>query len=829
MCACVLEMKNESLLSAAVSIESLDSTYMLNGENKENVRTLFVSGLPFDVKQRELYLLFRAYPGYETSQLKVTSKHGKTTTPVGFVTFSSKCEAEEAKRQLHGIKFDPENGATLRLELAKANTKTTRLKNQNSPPIMLPPPQATSIYGGAGSAAALASGLNPSAAISAAAAAANSPYHHLTAPFIGQAAASGFYPDFGFDVAMLTDPNAYLALQTLSQLPQFAFYQTTPTVAKTQRSSPTTSLAAAIAAQTSAVAQAAGGNHYGHAVHPCSTLFVANLPPNVGEEEIKTLFRGFPGFSRQLNKYVRSITNKQSKVFAEHVTSPDIYIDSINATDLFITFDGVDLSNARNLALYLENYGNQIRLSDSLRVVFDGQLIKTSIVQVKDVVTTIVKINRCIKTLKFVFTRRTSQSDDLVLNNFSLQGCDNEETYINSLESIKQMESDYVEKIDGLAIEALLEQIENKYLFAHLFERFRSLNHFKVVVHSLKIFSNVNSDLLAQFLSILSERPNPRLELLFLHGEFGDRSKEMGTMQKLFELCFDKKIVLNFDADEHTMTEIGDYSFATIPDITKLSLQLALEAENLQENGRPIVNVPKFEWKSLDKLRTLNINFPCQFEAQEMAKIMEQFQNTESLNKLYLKFNQSCVEISPPTIASVFDHLPRHISHLKLENAITSFADQIDRLPTLLPHILSMAIPEYFFNNRKFNLQGNTENKEESKIQNITLSPLQLTIYKTLEAFRESSDLSEAIKTFGDNLRRNNEATNKKIAETKPEQTYDMSIATTAPNYKNEFADSFFGRVNFTKEAGSSTQHPVLKQEFTNSFYSNEVKAYMRK
>ena len=44
------------------------------------VRTLFVSGLPMDAKPRELYLLFRAYDGYENSQLKVTSKNGKMTS-----------------------------------------------------------------------------------------------------------------------------------------------------------------------------------------------------------------------------------------------------------------------------------------------------------------------------------------------------------------------------------------------------------------------------------------------------------------------------------------------------------------------------------------------------------------------------------------------------------------------------------------------------------------------------------------------------------------------------------------------------------------------------
>jgi len=41
------------------------------------VRTLFVSGLPMDAKPRELYLLFRAYKGFEGSLLKVTNKNGK--------------------------------------------------------------------------------------------------------------------------------------------------------------------------------------------------------------------------------------------------------------------------------------------------------------------------------------------------------------------------------------------------------------------------------------------------------------------------------------------------------------------------------------------------------------------------------------------------------------------------------------------------------------------------------------------------------------------------------------------------------------------------------
>nr|XP_048312518.1 RNA-binding protein with multiple splicing isoform X4 [Myodes glareolus] len=73
----------------------------------EAVRTLFVSGLPLDIKPRELYLLFRPFKGYEGSLIKLTSKQG--------------------------IRFDPEIPQTLRLEFAKANTKMAKNKLVGTP------------------------------------------------------------------------------------------------------------------------------------------------------------------------------------------------------------------------------------------------------------------------------------------------------------------------------------------------------------------------------------------------------------------------------------------------------------------------------------------------------------------------------------------------------------------------------------------------------------------------------------------------------------------------------------------------------------------------
>eukprot|EP00058_Branchiostoma_floridae_P006919 XP_002592407.1 hypothetical protein BRAFLDRAFT_118420 [Branchiostoma floridae] len=100
----------------------------------DSVRTLFVSGLPMDAKPRELYLLFRAYKGYEGSLLKVTTKQ-----PVGFVTFESRAGAEAAKQALQGVRFDPDMPQTLRLEFAKANTKVQKPKqNSTTPQVGIP-------------------------------------------------------------------------------------------------------------------------------------------------------------------------------------------------------------------------------------------------------------------------------------------------------------------------------------------------------------------------------------------------------------------------------------------------------------------------------------------------------------------------------------------------------------------------------------------------------------------------------------------------------------------------------------------------------------------
>eukprot|EP00092_Neocalanus_flemingeri_P003386 GFUD01003627.1.p1 GENE.GFUD01003627.1~~GFUD01003627.1.p1 ORF type:complete len:207 (+),score=24.28 GFUD01003627.1:170-790(+) len=125
--------------SLSQSLDSVNTAVSVAGE--EEVRTLFVSGLPMDTKPRELYLLFRAYEGYEGSLLKVTSKNGKTASPVGFVTFSTRAGAEAAKQDLQqGVRFDPDLPQTIRLEFAKSNTKVSKPKQMIAPQAVSQPP-----------------------------------------------------------------------------------------------------------------------------------------------------------------------------------------------------------------------------------------------------------------------------------------------------------------------------------------------------------------------------------------------------------------------------------------------------------------------------------------------------------------------------------------------------------------------------------------------------------------------------------------------------------------------------------------------------------------
>jgi len=101
-------------------------------EGDEVVRTIFISGLPSDVKQREIRNLLRFVKGFETAVVNTRGVH-----PLAFATFSDQEAALDAIKLLQGMKFDEENSpqTELRLELAKSNSsgkKRTRDSSSSS-------------------------------------------------------------------------------------------------------------------------------------------------------------------------------------------------------------------------------------------------------------------------------------------------------------------------------------------------------------------------------------------------------------------------------------------------------------------------------------------------------------------------------------------------------------------------------------------------------------------------------------------------------------------------------------------------------------------------
>ncbi|XP_043189734.1 protein couch potato-like isoform X2 [Amphibalanus amphitrite] len=223
----------------------------------EEVRTLFVSGLPMDAKPRELYLLFREYEGYEGSSLNVTSKNGKTSSPVGFVKFNTRDEAEIAKNRAQGARFDPDLPQTIRLEFAKSNTKVSKPKQQ-------------------------VSAAAPHPALM---------HHAFTPGHVGN-----FYGP-GADIWQAHPALAYGAdvPTTLQHAPLLhPALQATQLPSQLQLSglSAIGSLPLLSAAGLGPSAAPLSGNT------PCSTLFVANLGQTVTEQVLKEVFSTVAGFTR---------------------------------------------------------------------------------------------------------------------------------------------------------------------------------------------------------------------------------------------------------------------------------------------------------------------------------------------------------------------------------------------------------------------------------------------------------------------------------------------------------------------------------------------------
>lgn len=258
---------------------SVSSNESSTDESLSEVRTLFVSGLPMDVKPREIYLMFRSFEGYQGSLLKITGKEGKKTSPVAFVTFDTRVQGETAKDTLHGVRFDPELPTTLRIEFAKANTKVAK-------PVALKP----LVLGGK----QIGPGI-PSPSMTY-----RDPYE-MNATMFHQTPESpwGHQPTHIFSMDINGNPTTHLPF--------------TPQGLTTAHISPldrltTISLALPPAHLHSPVSPHAPNAYITNGIGqlaphielnpPCTTLFVANLGSRATEEELKLVFAGMPGFRR---------------------------------------------------------------------------------------------------------------------------------------------------------------------------------------------------------------------------------------------------------------------------------------------------------------------------------------------------------------------------------------------------------------------------------------------------------------------------------------------------------------------------------------------------
>lgn len=202
----------------------------------EELRTLFLSGLPVDIKEREIHNLMRFFPGYEGCVLNLNETAGR---PVCFTSFTDRNSALRALRVLQDLRFDPHVSQTMRVEFAKTNSKARRL-----------PPE---FYAEKRRKAPLA--------------AAASPY------FTG-------YGPYNSPEAWM-NPNMLVPWFQNMNLGRPGPPAATP-YEMTNFASPL------LASQTPSPSK----------VPPCSTLFVANLHPDVQERDLNRVFRNMPGFRR---------------------------------------------------------------------------------------------------------------------------------------------------------------------------------------------------------------------------------------------------------------------------------------------------------------------------------------------------------------------------------------------------------------------------------------------------------------------------------------------------------------------------------------------------
>jgi len=226
--------------------------------SKEELRTLFASGFPQDVKERELYILFHACPGYEGAILKqpcqlnrVKAGINQAQGPVAFLSFASRKDAEAAKEKFHGFQIDPHlENMTLKIEFAKANTKS-RYRSR----------EVTSMVSSSG----------------------------LMGGMMGESVAFPLLqPQQMAQLPLTIDTGAIWPVSTYQELPQIPMENFSPILVPSDNTLPLHFI------------ESQRRKHNQNSV----SLIVSNLKENIREKQLAEIFRQFPGF---LNSRMTSI------------------------------------------------------------------------------------------------------------------------------------------------------------------------------------------------------------------------------------------------------------------------------------------------------------------------------------------------------------------------------------------------------------------------------------------------------------------------------------------------------------------------------------------